>query len=344
MENHEFFMQRCLDLAKKGLGSAAPNPMVGAVLVHDGKIIGEGFTSPFGGPHAEVNAIKSVEDKSLFKKSTLYVSLEPCSHFGKTPPCSNLIIEKEIPRVVIGTLDSFSKVNGNGIKLLEANGTQVTCGILNEECRELNKRFFTFHEKKRPFIILKWAQSSDGFLDKERLNQEHEVNWITQPETKSLVHLWRSQEMGILVGRRTIENDDPKLDVRLVNGKSPFRLIIDPNLTLDLNSWSHKNLKRTLIFNSIKNELNGNIEWIKLENFNLKAILYACYEREIQSILVEGGAYTLNEFIKSDLWDEARVLTGQNLFGQGLKAPTMNQDFARKEKINKDEIRYYSNT
>jgi diaminohydroxyphosphoribosylaminopyrimidine deaminase / 5-amino-6-(5-phosphoribosylamino)uracil reductase len=336
-------MQRCLDLAIKGLGTTAPNPMVGAVLVYEGKIIGEGFTSPHGSSHAEVNAIHSVKDQSLFKKCTLYVSLEPCSHFGKTPPCSNLIIEKEIPRVVIGTEDTFSKVNGNGIRQLEENGVHIISRILQKECRDLNKRFFTFHEKKRPFITLKWAQSADGLMDKDREKSESKINWITQPETKNLVHLWRSQEMGILVGRKTIENDNPKLDVRLVNGRSPIRLILDPEAKIDLENWTHNQMERTLIFNTLKNEQSGKIEWIKMPHFNLNEILHECYKREIQSILVEGGAHTLNEFISTNLWDEARVLIGENKFNKGLKAPKIDQPFSKKEKINKDEIWFYTN-
>ncbi|MDG2464048.1 MAG: bifunctional diaminohydroxyphosphoribosylaminopyrimidine deaminase/5-amino-6-(5-phosphoribosylamino)uracil reductase RibD [Crocinitomicaceae bacterium] len=344
MEKHEFFMQRCLDLAQKGLGSTAPNPMVGAVLVHGGKIIGEGFTSPYGGSHAEVNAIQSAKDQSVFKDCTLYVSLEPCSHFGKTPPCSNLIIEKGIPRVVIGTEDTFSKVNGNGIRQLEENGVHVTSGVLQKECRDLNKRFFTFHEKKRPYIILKWAQSSDGFMDKDREKSETKINWITQTETKSLVHLWRSQEMGILVGRKTIENDNPKLDARLAAGKSPIRLLLDPEAKIEVKNWTHNQLEPTLIFNSVKNEKSGNIAWIQLPQFNLIEILQECYEREIQSILIEGGAHTLNQFIVANLWDEARILIGENKFTKGLKAPKLNQSFSRKEKIYKDEIWFYTNT
>ncbi len=223
-------MRRCLQLAKMGEGNVAPNPMVGAVIVCNHKIIGEGYHQEFGGPHAEVNAINSVKDKSLLAKSTIYVSLEPCAHHGKTPPCSDLIVEHKIPKVVIGSQDTFSKVNGKGIKKLEANGCQVTCGVLEKECRKLNKRFFTFHEKKRPFVILKWAQTKDGFLDKKRNEGEKGIHWITAPETRSLVHLWRSKEMGVLVGRQTAAVDDPKLNVRDVTGKNPVRIILDSQI------------------------------------------------------------------------------------------------------------------
>ncbi len=336
-------MRRCLFLAKKGLGTTAPNPMVGAVIVIGDKIIGEGFTSPYGGPHAEVNAIQQVENKELLKQATLYVSLEPCSHFGKTPPCSNLITEMKIPRVVIGTRDTFSKVDGKGTAHLLSKGVEVLTGVLEKECRELNKRFFTFHEKLRPYIILKWAQTQDGFIDKSRNDDKKGVNWVTSPETASLVHLWRSQEMGILVGRKTIENDNPSLTTRLVEGKNPLRIILDPNGLIDLSKWSSAQESPTLIFQKQTKEKIGQIEFVGVTEFNLDNILSELYRRDIQSILVEGGAYTLMQFIEEKVWDEARVLTGQNLFKEGIKAPRLHTNPKQIESLGQDELKIYRN-
>ncbi len=336
-------MQRCISLAENGLGNVAPNPMVGAILVMDDKIVSEGFTSPFGGPHAEVNAISKVSDQSILEQCTLYVSLEPCAHFGKTPPCADLIVESKIPRVVIGARDSFSEVNGKGIDHLRKNGVDVIEGVLDKECRELNKRFFTFHEKQRPYIILKWAQSIDGFMDINRNNSVKQINWITTPETKSLIHLWRSQEMGILVGRKTIENDNPKLDVRLIDGKNPTRIILDPELNIDESEWSHAQLTKTIILNRKISKVDGNIEFIQLDNFILESILKTLFERNIQSIIVEGGPHTLQSFINSNNWDEARVLTGSTTFSKGLSAP--NFDFKAQEKLDfgTDHLEIYRN-
>ncbi len=337
-------MRRCLDLAIKGLGTTAPNPMVGAVIVHENQIIGEGYTSPYGGPHAEVNAINSVKDPSLLVQSTLYVSLEPCSHFGKTPPCSNLILEKKIPRVVVGTTDSFSKVNGSGIRQLKENGAEVILSILEKECREINKRFFSFHEKKRPYIILKWAQTTDGFMDRIRTSERKQINWITSSETKSLVHLWRSQESAILVGRKTIENDNPQLDVRLIEGKSPMRIVLDPEGNLNVKNWSHAQLGPTLILTKMVSKKEGHCEWIALTDFSLTAILDACYQRNIQSLFVEGGKYTLDQFIQENMWDEARVLTGVGTWDEGVQAPKINLKPESIMDLGTDKLEYYRNS
>ncbi len=336
-------MQRCLDLAIKGLGSTAPNPMVGAVIVHNDTIIGEGYTSPYGGPHAEVNAIQSVKDPNHLTQSTLYVSLEPCAHFGKTPPCANLIVEKKIPRVVVGTVDSFSAVNGRGIRLLRDHGVEVITDVLEEECRELNKRFFTFHERKRPYIVLKWAQTKDGFMDRNREGNEKRINWITQKETKNLVHLWRSQESAILVGRKTIENDNPQLNVRLTEGNSPIRLVLDPDNKIDLLKWDHAQTEPTILFNSKVTKKEGNVEWISIPHFSIEAILDACYKKNIQSILVEGGKFTLDQFIQFNLWDEARVLAGKDNWEFGLSAPKLKVKPISREQIGLDELYLYRN-
>lgn len=337
-------MRRCLFLAQKGLGTVAPNPMVGAVIVVDNQIIGEGYTSPFGGPHAEVNAIEQVKDASLLQRATLYVSLEPCAHFGKTPPCSHLITRMKIPKVVIGTTDSFSKVNGLGIQHLQENGIEVITGILEKECRELNKRFFTFHEKKRPYIILKWAESKDGFMDRDRLSDEKGVYWITAPETQVLVHLWRSQEMGILVGKNTIENDNPRLDVRRAHGKNPTRIVLAPNADLDLQKWESAFEIPTFVFTTKRSEKIGNLEFIALPEYSLTNVLNELHARDIQSILVEGGSYTLEQFIQNNLWDEARILTGDIQFKSGISAPDRKGfSLLKSEAIGKDTYHLFQN-
>lgn len=226
MTTHEFYMKRCIELAKNGLGTTYPNPLVGSVIVHDGKIIGEGWHKKAGEPHAEVNAVNSVKDKSLLKEATIYVSLEPCSHFGKTPPCCDLIIANKIPNVVVGTVDPFAKVAGNGIKKLIESGKNVTIGILEDECNELNKRFFTFHQKKRPYIILKWAETTDGFIAPISKEEKSPV-WITNPYSRQLVHKWRTEEQAILVGTNTVLDDNPKLDARDFSGNNPVRIVLD---------------------------------------------------------------------------------------------------------------------
>lgn len=336
-------MRRCLQLAKHGLGSVAPNPMVGAVLVVDGKIIGEGFTSPYGGPHAEVNAIAQVKDPTLLKHATLYVSLEPCAHFGKTPPCANLIVRTKIPRVVIGALDTFSAVNGKGVAILTENGVEVELGVLESECRELNKRFFTFHEKKRPYILLKWAETADGFIDKLRNDPTPKVNWITSPETKSLVHLWRSQETAILVGRKTIENDNPQLDVRLVEGKNPLRIILDPDCRINLENWKYSQSGPTLILNKKITKKVGSIDYIAIPDFNIDTLLTQLYLMDIQSVIVEGGAQTLASFLHAEMWDEARILCGPSRFHNGISAPKLQLQPCDTIKLGSDVLKVYRN-
>ncbi len=344
MTNDELYMLRCIKLAQLGKRAVAPNPMVGAVIVHENKIIGEGYHQQYGEAHAEVNAVNSVQDKSLLKDATIFVSLEPCAHHGKTPPCSDLLIKNNFKRVVIGCLDTFSEVSGKGILKLKKAGIDVTVGVLGNECRELNKRFFTFHEKKRPFIMLKWAQSQDGYIDLNRENNQKGINWITQKETKTIVHQWRSEEHAILVGKNTIINDNPSLTVREVKGINPIRIVIDPkNSTFNSDYNIFNQEAPTIIFNSKIEQVQDNINWIKLEDFSIKNICNQLYKLNIQSIIIEGGAYTLNQFINSDLWDEARVLIGQPTFETGIKAPNINNTPIHSETFFEDKIHYYKN-
>lgn len=341
MEVQEIFMQRCIDLAKQGIGKVAPNPMVGAVIVLNGKILGEGYHQFYGGNHAEVNAVNNVQDKSLLRDATIYVSLEPCAHFGKTPPCVNLIIEHQFRKVVIGCTDSFSEVSGKGIERLKRAGIEVQLGVLEKECRELNKRFFTFHEKKRPYIILKWAQSKDGFIDKKRDEDDTGVNWISSPETQVLVHKWRSEEQSILVGRKTVQNDNPSLTVREVTGRNPLRILIDSQLKTNLDSNIFGDAAPTIILNKIKSEVSGNIEWIKLSELDTASILNVLAEKEIQSVFIEGGSKTLQHFIIDNCFDEARVIVGDTFFKEGLKAPRILLIPSESFRFSKDEIYIY---
>ena len=315
-------MQRCLELAKKGLGKVAPNPMVGCVVVYEDKIIAEGYHQKYGEAHAEPNAIKQVSDEHL-KKCTLYVSLEPCSHFGKTAPCADLIVSKGIPKVFVGCLDPNPLVAGKGIKKLHDAGIEVEYGILDKECRELNKRFFTFQEKKRPYIILKWAQTQDGFISKLPIPENKEDNWITTTESKQLVHQWRAEEQAILIGYNTAIGDDPLLTTRLVKGSNPIRLIIDKHLELPMHLNIFNTEAKTIIFNCIKNDVKNNIHYIKIDSGNmLNDILHQCYLQNIASIIIEGGTKTINHFIQQNLWDEARIFVNPNLyFKSGVLAP-----------------------
>ena len=332
---HERYMQRCIDLALQGFGNTSPNPMVGSVVVYDNKIIGEGYHKKCGGPHAEVNAINSVKDKSLLKESTLYVNLEPCSHFGKTPPCASLIAKLGIPRVVIGTIDTASHVSGKGIQILKEAGVDVLVGVLEKESRELNKRFFTFYEKKRPYIILKWAQTKDGFIDIERNeNSEIKPTWITNEYAKTLVHKWRSEEQALLIGTETALKDNPSLTTRNWKGRNPIRIVFDRNLKLPHHLNIFKPEAETLIIAdvSLKNkEQKLNNEKVGIKFVDYKNDLYTqlfkiLIDKSIQSIIIEGGAKVLNSFIENDLWDEARIFIGDKKFGKGVKAPEINYE------------------
>lgn len=325
MSTPQIFMQRCLDLALLGMGNVAPNPMVGCVIVYNGIIIGEGYHEIIGGPHAEVNAIQSVQQRELLAHSTLYVSLEPCAHYGKTPPCSNLIIETGIPHVVIGIPDPFTKVAGKGIERLKEAGIRVEVGILENECRELNRRFFTFHEKKRPYIVLKWAQTLDGFIDTDRSETIHPT-WITNALAKRLVHRQRSEESAVLIGTNTAKYDNPALTVREWKGNQPVRMVIDRTGRLDAGLQLFDGKVPTWIFTSVRKE-DKELEQYIILDFNqdiLPQMLEELHRRNILSVVVEGGSFLLNSFLRDGLWDEAFVYTGNQYFGKGVKAPAIS--------------------
>ena len=334
MTTHANFMQRCLELALLGMGDVAPNPMVGCVVVRDGIIIGEGYHQKIGGPHAEVNAIRSVKNKELLSQSVLYVSLEPCTHFGKTPPCTNLIIENRIPKVVIGTVDPFIKVAGKGIEHMQNAGIEVVVGILEKECRELNRRLFTFHENKRPYILLKWAQTLDGFVDTDRTETQHPT-WITNALSKRLVHKQRSEESAILIGTNTAEFDNPALTVREWIGNQPIRMVIDRvgRLNQDLTVFDGK--APTWVFTEKDLPEKGNIKYIRLDFDRdiLPQMMSELYNRNILSVVVEGGSILLNSFLQDGLWDEAFVYTGNQFFGKGVPAPNISGETIGFEKL-----------
>jgi len=334
-------MKRCIELAKRGIGDVSSNPMVGSVVVYNGEIIGEGHHKIYGKAHAEVNAISSVKDKSLLPKSTLYVNLEPCAHFGKTPPCSNLIIESKIPKVVIGCVDTFSEVSGKGIEKMENAGTDVIVGVLEKESRELNKRFFTFQEKKRPYIILKWAESKDGFIAPKN---QTEPFWMTSNESKRLVHKWRSEENAILVGRITAEKDNPSLTVRKIEGKNPIRIVIDKNLKLDTGLNLFNSESKTLIFNDLKSKEKDTNKFIKTDFNNLiKNILKELHKQNIQSLIIEGGSKTLQSFIDTNMWDEARVFTTNKELKDGVIAPNIIGEYREGKEVGGDLLKIIHN-
>lgn len=341
MNIHEKYIRRCIELAQNGLGTTYPNPMVGSVIVYEDQIIGEGWHKKAGEPHAEVNAVRSVKDKSLLKKATIYVSLEPCSHFGKTPPCCDLIIANEIPNVVVGTVDPNEKVAGKGIlKLIEA-GANVTVGVLDEECNELNKRFFTFHQKKRPYIILKWAESQDGFLAPEKeIDQERKPIWITNQYSRQLVHKWRTEEQAILVGTQTVVDDNPKLNARDWDGNNPTRIVIDQNNRIDENSFIFDDTVKTIVFSktSKPSKEKTQFEVIDFEKNIISQILDVLYQNQIQSVIIEGGRQTLQSFIDENLWDEARIFIGKTSFEKGTKAPIISRKNTTKTDILSDEL------
>ena len=338
--NHEIYIQRCLELAQNGLGSTYPNPMVGSVIVHRGKIIGEGWHQKAGEPHAEVNAINSVKNKSLLTKSTIYVSLEPCSHFGKTPPCSDLIIQHKIPTVIIGTVDPNDKVAGKGIEKLQKAGIKVKVGVLEKECRELNKRFFTFHTKKRPYIILKWAESADGFLSPLNKKEQKPV-WITNVYARQLVHKWRTEEQAILVGTKTVLDDNPQLNARDWFGKNPIRIILDRSGKISEDYAVKKGSQKSIILT--EQEILTKDENCIYENLIFgeqlpEKISNLLYQYQIQSVIVEGGRQTLQSFIDDNLWDEARIFKGNIILHQGTKAPILKGEIVVKQKSIKDEL------
>ncbi len=338
-------MYRCLQLARLGAGNTAPNPMVGALLVYENSIIGEGYHQQYGQAHAEVNCINSVTaaDKKLVEKSTLYVSLEPCSHFGKTPPCADLIIKNKIPNVIIGCRDSYTEVDGRGIEKLKTAGINTIVGVLEKEALELNKRFFTFHQLQRPFIILKWAQTADEQI----AGKEDERIFITNAFTNRLVHQWRSEEAAILVGTTTALKDDPALTTRLYTGKDPVRLVIDRNNRLPSSLKLFDGKTKTIVFNEEREAAGAMLSYYKIRKGedSIKQVLKKLYELKIQSVIIEGGAGILQSFIDDNIWDEATVITNTNMtIGEGIAAPLLQDQIATAtENIGTDKIQYFIN-
>ncbi|WP_242085106.1 bifunctional diaminohydroxyphosphoribosylaminopyrimidine deaminase/5-amino-6-(5-phosphoribosylamino)uracil reductase RibD [Aestuariivivens sediminis] len=326
MKIHEKYIKRCIEIGKNGLGSTRPNPMVGCVIVHNNTIIGEGFTSPYGGNHAEVNAINSVKNKTLLKNATLYVTLEPCSHYGKTPPCSDLIINYQIPDVVIGCMDDNEKVAGKGIKRLMEAGCRVTVGIMESECRIHHKRFFTFHNKKRPYLILKWAETKNGFMA-PKIKFEQKPIWITNRLSRQLVHKWRAEEQAILIGANTIFQDNPTLTVRNWSGQHPIRIVLDKNNALS-NTY---------------HVFNDHSETLVIREISAKSICEKLYNHNINSVIIEGGTKTLQLFIDANLWDEARVFTGKISFENGVLAPRFYGNLISEVRIDTDILKIYRN-
>ena len=322
-------MFRCIELAKNGLGLTAPNPMVGCVIVKDNTIISEGYTSPYGGAHAEVNAINAVKDKSLLLNATLYVTLEPCAHYGKTPPCVNLILKHKIPEVVIGIEDPNEKVAGKSIQLLKKSGCKVTVGVLKNKCREHHKRFLSYQEKKRPYIILKWAVTKNGFIapTEDLRDSSPQPFWISNTYAKQLVHQWRAEEQAILVGTNTVLADNPKLNIRTWEGKNPVRLVIDRKLKIPKDSHIFDASVRTIIITNthdVDKQVKG-IDYELTEFKNLaQEICTILYKHEINSVIIEGGTKTLQSFINDGLWDEARIFTGDAFFSEGILAPKIS--------------------
>lgn len=340
-------MSRCIQLAKNGLGTTYPNPLVGSVIVHKNTIIGEGWHYRSGLPHAEVNAINSVKNKSLLSDATIYVSLEPCSHFGKTPPCADLIIDSGIKKVVIGSLDPNPTVAGRGVKRLMEAGCDVVVGILAAECDNLNKRFFTFHTKKRPYIILKWAETSDGFIapDKAKRSEEPEPVWITNELSRQLVHKQRAIEHAILVGTRTVLDDDPSLTTRDWSGNSPIRIILDRDLSIRKIASVFNDEAEILVISEKTKGKSANISYAKA-NFSENVAQQICdilYDNNIQSVIIEGGAKTIQTFVDAQLWDEASVYVGNITFGSGLKAPRISNRKDSEMKITNNQLLSFIN-
>ena len=334
----ELFMQRVLELAQLGIGQVSPNPRVGCAIVHDNKIIGEGWHQKFGEAHAEVNAVNSVKDQSLLKESTVYVNLEPCSHFGKTPPCVDLLIKNQVKKVVIANLDTNPLVAGFGIMKLKEKGIEVTVGVLDKAGWELNKRFFTFIEKQRPYIILKWAQTADGFIAQKNF----ESKWISNQLSRQLVHRWRSEEDAVLVGTHTASHDNPSLTVRDWTGRNPTRIVIDRFLRLNDHLQLFDKKEKTICYNVLKHEEHKNLVLVRINENNFQQeLVHDLFKRNIQSVMVEGGAQTLQLFKEANLWDETRVFTSQRSFGEGIKAPTIKGRLLSEENIESDRLEIF---
>lgn len=334
------YMQRALDLAEKGRGSVSPNPMVGCVLVHNDQIVGEGWHEKYGEAHAEVNAISSIVDEALLSECKCYVTLEPCSHHGKTPPCSDLLIKKGIRQVIIGCQDTNPQVGGNGIRKLKEAGIDVQVGVLEKKCRDLNRRFFSAIEKNRPYVILKWAQTADGFIARK----DFDSKWISNEESRALVHQWRAHEDAILVGTNTAKYDNPRLNVRGYAGNDPMRIVIDRHLKLDEKLNLFDRSQPTLVFNESRTSGEGDLEFAGVDFSELELnILKELSKRKIQSLIVEGGAHTLNSWIQKGLWDEARVFMSNTKFERGIAAPILESQPQNTESVNTDTLKIYYN-
>ena len=316
------YMRRALELAEWGRGRVSPNPLVGCVLTVDDQIIGEGYHERYGGPHAEPNAIAAVKDSALLEKATVYVTLEPCAHTGKTPPCADLLIVKKVRKVIIAAVDSNPLVGGKGIAKLRDAGITVTSGVLEKEARSQNRRFFTQMEKERPYVVLKWAQTRDGFVARS----DYDSKWISNVHSRQLVHRWRAEEDSVLIGTKTAHYDNPRLNVRDWTGRDPLRIVIDKQLTLDSNSYLFDKSQPTICYNLIKDEKLENLHFVRLNpDFQVSDLLADLHRRKVQSVLVEGGSVLLQHFIGQNLWDEARVFTGDATFGSGIPSPHLNQ-------------------
>ena len=349
LRTHEYFMLRCLQLAKSALGTAAPNPAVGCVIVHDNQIIGEGYTSSYGGPHAEVNAIAAVKNHSLLSSATLYVTLEPCTHFGKTPPCADLIIKNNVARVVIGLKDPFERVAGKGIERLQGAGCEVITGVLENACRFHHRRFLCFQEQKRPYVILKWAASIDGYMapDEAFRDPEKKPYWISNKRAKQLVHKWRCEEQAILVGTNTVLKDNPKLNVRHWHGKAPIRIFLDKELKINSKFHLMDGQHKTIVFTqkelATKQHKNVIYDGIDFDSEIASQILSSLYRHNLLSVIIEGGAQTLNTFISSGLWDEARVLTAMQPLTKGLASPQLKNQVFKASAILDNQLKVYLN-
>jgi diaminohydroxyphosphoribosylaminopyrimidine deaminase/5-amino-6-(5-phosphoribosylamino)uracil reductase len=333
---HEYFMQRCLQLAQLGARNVAPNPMVGCVIVVDGKIIGEGYHMHYGGAHAEVNAIHSVDNKALLNQATVYVSLEPCAHFGITPPCADLLIQYKVKQVVVGCLDPHAQVAGKGIEKLKLAGIEVLVGILENDCIELNKRFITFHQKQRPYIILKWAETKDGFI-------AGDIKQISGTLAQQRLHIWRSEEVAFMIGTNTLLQDNPALSVRLVEGNNPIRIAVDAELkSVDKALKFYDQSQTTIIINTVKNETDGLVEYIKVDSTDPKSLLKVLFEQNILSVVIEGGAQFLQSFLDANLYDEIRVIKSKLLcFEAGLHAPLNPLNALITEDLGEDILSIY---
>lgn len=335
LEKDEYYISRCVQLAKQGTFAAMPNPSVGAVVVYKDQIIGEGFTSAYGGAHAEVNAISSVKNQALLKESTLYVSLEPCSHFGKTPPCCDLVIAKQIPRVVVGTIDPFAKVCGRGIQKMKEAGIEVVTGILEQACQASNVRFFTFHQKKRPYIILKWAESQDEYIAPLERAKQAPV-WLSNVYARQLVHQWRSEEQAFLVGTNTVLDDNPSLTTRTWAGKNPIRIYLDRTGQLDASFAINQQEEPSICITAnqtLKSNAHTRYYYANFDNDLVQQICTILYELQIMSVVIEGGAQTIQHFIQANLWDEARIFSSDSFLGEGIPAPQFKQKYPSKHYV-----------